>query len=352
MVATELFTDLIEAASLAPSADNMQAWAFRLRDGAIEVFLDPRRLLPTDVGGMFGWIGVGAAVENLVIAAARRGLAATVELSAAGGAAERAALVRLQPDRADDPLAGWLAERVTDRGPYDASPLGAALVADLGAAVRHLEAGVHWTSARVALARMAEMDASSTYIRLEHAPLRDELLGILRFTRGEVERTRHGLDFEALGMPRAVGLLARQLRRRPVAGAVSLFGVGHLVAKAFALRLRSAGALCLVTARRAGAAGYIEAGRAMERIWLTATASGLAVQPHGVLPQYLTKVEAEPETFLPHHACALQALRAPFDALFPGARAERPAILLRIGRSLGATPRRSVRLPPEQLIRW
>ena len=29
----------------------------------------------------------------------------------------------------------------------------------------------------------------------------------------------------------------------------------------------------------------------MERIWLAATAKGLPVQPHGVLPQYLTKLD-------------------------------------------------------------
>jgi len=146
------------------------------------------------------------------------------------------------------------------------------------------------------------MDANSTYIRLEHEPLRDELFEILRFARREVERTRYCLDFASLGVPSVLVLLARQLRHRSVNAAVSRLGLGRVIARQLASRLRTAGALCLVTARREGPAGYLEAGRAMERIWLAATARGLVVQPHGVLPQYLTKVEVEPETLLPRHA--------------------------------------------------
>ena len=62
-----------------------------------------------------------------------------------------------------------------------------------------LDAGVHWVSGR--RARPAGMDARSTYIRLEHPPLHDELFDILRFTRREVENTRFGLEFEASACP-------------------------------------------------------------------------------------------------------------------------------------------------------
>jgi nitroreductase len=352
MLTADLFMALVEAASRAPSPDNMQAWELGRQAGGVEVFLQRRRALPTDVNGMFGWIGIGAAVENLVIAAARKGFAAEVEYGPAEGTVERAAAVRLSPDAgADDPLADWLPARVTNRSPYEAFPLSPALVAELTEAARGLNAGVHWVTGRMSLERMAEMDANSTYIRLEHKPLHDELFEILRFTRQEVESMRYGLDFESLGVPFVLVLMARQLRHWSINKAVSRLGLGRLVARMLASRLRTAGALCLITARRPGPAGYIEAGRAMERIWLAATAKGLAVQPHGVLPQYLTKVEIEPETFLPRHADTIRDHREPFGALFPGARGERPAIVLRVGRPVGSPARRSVRLRPEQLIR-
>jgi nitroreductase len=348
MLPSARFQAIVEAAARAPSADNMQAWAFRRRADGIDVLLDRSRLLPTDAADMFGWIGVGAAVENATIAAAREGLAARVEPPAD---ADAPVVLRLSRDGADDPLAEVLPLRETNRAPYDDAPLPPALLDALAGAARGRDAGVHWIAGRAGLERVAEMDAGSTFIRLEHAPLRDELFDVLRYTREEVERTRFGLDFESLGVPPVFARIARRLRRSALVKVASRLGLGRVMARQMADRLRTAGALCLVTARRGGPAGYVEAGRAMERIWLAATAAGLAVQPHGVLPQYLTKVEVEPGSFLPRHAAILGALRGPFDALFPEARAERPAILLRVGRPTAAPARRSVRLPMERLVR-
>jgi nitroreductase len=118
-----------------------------------------------------------------------------------------------------------------------------------------------------------------------------------------------------------------------------------------AAKLRAAGAVCLVTARIAGPVGYVEAGRAMERLWLEATARGLAVQPHGVLPQYLTKLDVEPDGFTPHFAEVMRRHREPFAALFPCLPDERPAIVLRVGRAGSRPARHTVRLPLEQVIR-
>ena len=351
MLTDRIFAELVEAGARAPSADNMQGWEFARHDGAIAIHLARQRMLPTDVGKMFGWVGVGAAAENVVIAAARRGLTARVECRVHGQAVDQPVLVRLAPGGVDDPLADRIAERVTNRCAYDDAPLATPLLDQLAGSVRALDAGVHWATGRANLEQMAAMDASSTYIRLEHRPLHDELFDVLRFSRREVEQTRHGLDFASLGVPFVLVSMARLLRHWSINKLVSRLGLGHVVARLLASRLRTAGALCLITARRPGAAGYVEAGRAMERLWLAATARGLAVQPHGVLPQYLTKAAVEPATLLPRYVAAIDAQRAPFERLFPAAAGERPAIVLRVGRPLGTPAQRSVRLPLDQIVR-
>ena len=88
-------------------------------------------------------------------------------------------------------------------------------------------------------------------------------------------------------MPGGVVWLARLLRYRWAMTLVSSWD-RTAVARQLAARLRAAGAVCLVTAQRP--CRLVEAGRAMQRLWLHASARGLAVQPHGVLPQYLTKL--------------------------------------------------------------
>src|SRR5262245_34126354 len=61
---------MVEAAVLAPSPDNNQPWAFQIRENSeILLYHDVSRALPSDVGYMFSLIALGAALENLCIAA-------------------------------------------------------------------------------------------------------------------------------------------------------------------------------------------------------------------------------------------------------------------------------------------
>jgi nitroreductase len=352
MLTDQLFNELIKAASLAPSADNMQPWEFRKQEDTIEVFCAKSRVLPTDVIGMFAWVGVGAAIQNIVVAAADNGYEAVVEYgNQVGQENSPAAIIKLSPGLGNRQLADCIALRTTNRSPFDTSPLNPALIYKLTVSIQGLDAGVHWMTEASGFERMASMDANSTYIRLEHKPLHDELFNILRFTRKDVEATRFGLTFESLEVPPFAVFFARLLQYWSVNRMISNLGFGRLVAKQLSNKLRKAGALCLVTAHRRDPAAYMEAGRAMENLWLAATAEELSVQPYGVLPQYLTKVEIEPETFLPKYVRAIENHREPFFSLFPNAKNEYPAIVLRIGRAKKHSARSDIRLFPAQLIR-
>jgi nitroreductase len=116
------------------------------------------------------------------------------------------------------------------------------------------------------------------------------------------------------------------------------------------MKLLNAGALCLVTAKQQDPASYMEAGRAMEQLWLAATAAGLSTHPYGALPQYLTKAEVEPRTFLPRHLAVIRSHREPFYSLFPGAEKEFPAIVLRMGVQEKQSGRSDVRLRPDEIL--
>jgi hypothetical protein len=96
----------------------------------------------------------------------------------------------------------------------------------------------------------------------------------------------------------------------------------------------------------------MEAGRAMEQLWLTATAEGLSVQPYGVMPQYLTRLEIEPESFLPQHAEMMKHHHEKFISLFPDVNRGYPAIVLRIGNAEKQSARNDIRLRVDQIIRY
>ena len=351
MLTDKLYSELVKAASLAPSADNMQPWEFRKQDDKIEVFCAKQRMLPTDVLGMFTWVSVGAAIQNMVVAAAAKGFTVAVENMTLKNTENPAAILNINPGSKDGHLADCIALRTTNRSVYETLPLDPSLIFKLTQSINGLNAGVHWMTSASGLELMAEMDAHSSYIRLEHKPLHDELFNILRFTRKEIEITRYGLDFESLEVPPVAVVFARQLQYWSVNRAVSRLGIGRIVAKMLASRLRNAGALCLITANQRNTVAYIEAGRAMEQLWLAATAEGLSIHPYGVLPQYLTKLEVEPETFLPKHAAVIKSHCEPFFSLFPEAKNEYPAIVLRVGLAEKQSARSNIRLYPEQIIR-
>lgn len=351
MLTDKTFIELIRSASSAPSADNMQPWEFRKNGNAIEVFTADSRMLPTDVSGMFTWVSIGAAVQNIVIASAALGFGSEVDYRSPGDTGRPVAVIRLFPGIADGRLAGWIPLRTTNRSNYIAVQLEDSMASDLTRNINSLKAGIYWMTEPAGFRLMASMDANSSYIRLEHKPLHDELFDILRFSRRQIEETRFGLDYESLGVPAVTVFIARQLQHWSVNRIISKSGIGRLVANMLSSRLLKAGALCLVTAKQKDPAGYMEAGRAMEQLWLAATSKGLSIHPYGALPQYLTKAEVEPETFLPRHLDVIRSHREPFFSIFPGAGNEYPAIVLRIGKCEKRSPRSDIRLKSREIIR-
>lgn len=342
---------LITAGTLAPSPDNVQAWRFGRDGDAITVGLAAERAMATDVLDMFSWIGVGAAIENIVLAASAQGLRASVELhEPADAARDPVAVIRCSAGAEPDPLAAWIDARISNRKPFDRAPLEPEIVARLADATG-ASPSLCWVTALDARRRLAALDARAMFVRLSHAPLHAELFEVLRFEPREVEQLRYGLDVRTLEVPGPGLRIMRAYRNWSTARWFNALGIGAAITRDVASGVVKAGAVCLITTDRQSAVGYVTAGRTLQRLWLAATAEGLAASVYGALPQYQTKVAIEPATFLPEQAEMLRAQRAPFEALFRPPEGSFPAIALRIGRPSGQPSGRNVRLPVEAVLR-
>jgi hypothetical protein len=111
---------LVAAATLAPNPHNSQPWLFRVgpgRPGRIDLFADASR----NIGAIDPFkrekcVGLGAALENLVVAAAATGYRATVTLMPEGAHADHAARIELSPgSKRNTLLAAQIAKRHTNR---------------------------------------------------------------------------------------------------------------------------------------------------------------------------------------------------------------------------------------------
>ncbi|HLP73371.1 MAG TPA: hypothetical protein VK155_10745 [Bacteroidales bacterium] len=351
LLTDKLFMELIKSASLAPSADNMQPWEFSRKSDSIEVFASKKRMMPTDVSDMFTWVSIGAAMQNIVLTLARNRYRSDIKYPSHEKPDQPVAIITVSQGYADGRLAEWIPARSTNRSNYENTPPGDDMISYLTRSIEGLEAGIYWVTDPGKFRMVASLDARSSFIRLEHKPTHDELFNVLRFSRKQMLDTRYGLDYESLGVPAVAVFIARQLQHWSVNRLVSKSGIGRLVAKMLSMKLVRAGGLCLITAKQRDPEGYMKAGRAMEQLWLAASSEGLSIHPYGALPQYLTKAELEPGTFLPSHLAIIKRHRDPFYSIFPGAEKEYPAIVLRAGLAGKASARSDVRLRSEEIVR-
>lgn len=298
MILTDhLYNSFIKAASLAPSADNMQPWEFYRKDNSIQVYYAKKRALPTDAWDMFGWMSVGAAIQNIVIAAKAHGLSTFVDYNNSGMSNLFAANLMFADCTPDSTLAECIQNRITNRHPFKTSKLCNKTIKELNKAVGEFDVHIHWTIEESDFLQISKLDAKTSYIRLDHKPLHDELFSILRFTRKEMNQQRYGLTFESLEVPPIAAIFARYLQYWLINEFVSKLGLGKWVAKRLSVKLCKTGALCLLSVSKPEKVHYIQAGRALENLWLTATKVGLSIQPYGGLSQFLTKKDTDPSFF-------------------------------------------------------
>jgi hypothetical protein len=204
--------DLVRAAILAPSPDNNQPWRFVSRQGRLEVHLDARQALPSDVNAMCDLTGLGAAVENACIAARAVGCELDVQCGkhdapeATGNANVAAATMTVTPGGTADPLMPYLTMRCTCRRGFSTRPVEKATLDRLTESARRFrQIQIDWIVDRPRIRSFARLIAASDLLRFQYEPFHNEIYRQLRFSPEEAERTRDGLDLRALELPPGTG---------------------------------------------------------------------------------------------------------------------------------------------------
>jgi hypothetical protein len=339
------FEQLVEAASAAPSADNMQPWKFQFTEDHIRVFYERARALPTDTLDMFGYISIGAAIQNMVIKAESLGFVTKITYLSSEETRDTFAKLEFESENTSNELASFIPLRKTNRSPFNITQKIDPYSLDiLRESISKFDISFQFTCNKEHFSKIANLDAHSSYIRLEYRPFHDELFEILRFSKTENEKFRYGLTFESLEVPRFAVSFARFLKFHAFNDLVSKLGFGKLVAYSLSKKIKKAGCLCLISCDFQNSQSYIEAGRALEQFWLSCTKLGISVQPYGVLPQYLTKLKVEPFFFKEKYIEILHGHQTQISEIFSDFKIKSPAILLRLGYTEQESTRCSIRL--------
>ncbi|MDI6100903.1 nitroreductase [Actinoplanes sp. NEAU-A12] len=247
----------------APSMYNSQPWAFRLRDGAVEVLADPHRQLR--LAGNGGWaarLALGAATLNARLALASAGTPAEVTLLP--DSAEPEVIARLTPARNRPPtyteqdLYAAIGRRHSNRQPFWPDPVPADVRVRLIEAARAEGAWLDLLVGMTALTGFSEIAHSADRVLRRDTRYQGELI-----TWTDTDSRTEGIPVAASatvtepqdlipqrgfgGRRRAPG---RDYEAEPLIGVLGTAGDRRL--------------------------DHVMAGQALQRVLLTATGAGLA----------------------------------------------------------------------------
>jgi hypothetical protein len=310
---------LVRAAVLAASPHNTQPWRFRVGLQHIELFADSQRQL----GAMDPLLrerdmALGCALENLVVAAPANAFAAQVRVRPDPAQPALAARIDLAPGpHAVSPLYDSIPLRHTNRGPYDARPLSAYTIQAFSVPHPDLpDVRVVWfvSEARRILGDLTVRATEAIVADPEQSAASARWF---RFSRADVERHRDGLALDAQGLSPGLRALAKVMPPPSRARADE-----YWVSATRDTHVRTAAAFGIVAARNAAdPTQRINGGRLWQRLHLSATLQGIALQP---LNQVIERIDRD--TSLGRRSPFAEGLRVVF-----GARGGQPLLMFRAG---------------------
>jgi nitroreductase len=284
----ELVRYLVEHAVLAPSGGNSQPWHFYWSDDTLWVTLDrDRGQNLADPKDRAVRLALGAAVENIVIAAAARDLIAAVEPFPIPDAPDVVAAITVGPDTnargTGNPKQTALLRAVLRRRTHRRPGVRAALTSDEAAALTSAGA-MH--GARLDLCiRPDEMDeigrilGACDRIRFLNPHLHRELIGELRLDRAGAEHRRDGITVSSLVLPPGPEAAMELITRPDVVARLRHVGGGARLEEVSRDAAAGASAIGLLSLGEDTPEAWLAGGRAMQRTWLRAELLDLGLHP-------------------------------------------------------------------------
>ena len=312
---------LINAGIQAPSGDNAQPWTFSASENTLYVHIDPDRDRSFfNVDQIASIISAGAVVENIRIAASTLGLETIIHAFPEPDRPTCAATLQFQTtDIAEDPLVDVLWKRCTNRKLYERAALSPVMAEALEAALSSFpNARLHWVLGPQKLQKLARLVSQVDRIRSEDRRLHEHLHRMIRFTEAEAQATRDGFPLKNLEAGLTGELFLRLTHPWAMMNTLNRLGMARLVAAHAARAIHHAAAGALLTVSGSGLVDFFEGGRALQRVWLTATALGLAFQPMAAVSLFWTRYQRYGlDPFLPRHHTLLQRVFGEYQELFP-----------------------------------
>lgn len=344
-MARRLVSDAIQA----PSGGNCQPWRWLANRSQLYLFHDRARSeTPFDPDCLGGLLGLGAATENLILSAHTAGLHVVCDLFPNQMSPELVARFRFICN--SHPLAerSWHNElhsvidaRRTNRKLCARCPLKTGDLEALTLAVRSVpDADICWLLRDEEIDECGRLLGTGDRLLFLTRSFNHFLVNEIRWTQQEAANSRDGICLESLELSPADQAGFQLCRDWPALDLVRRIGGGHNLEKASCKALAGASAVGLITMTSKSPAAYFWGGRAMERMWLTATQRQLALHPMTALVYMLSRIRDGGGSDLDMDTQkALLELNPRFQRLFPVSDSRAEVFLFRLSYAEETTQR-------------
>jgi hypothetical protein len=280
---------LIRAAVLATNPHNTQPWRFRVSPSALDLYADPTR----NIGAMDPFrreqqIGLGCALENLLVAAQARGYDPRLTMSPDSANPELIAHVDLGSGmETNRDLYEAIPKRHTHRAPFDTSRTPSqAVLSELSHAVADLpEVGIVWITGTTLKSQVGQLIVEGAQAIAADRQQSVDSFKWWRDSWSDIQQFKDGMTIDAAGLSPVVTALGKILppqRREQNDQAWIQQTRDNYV--------RTAGAFGIVVARNASTKlQRIDGGRLYQRLHLTAVNRGLAMQPLNTITERIDR---------------------------------------------------------------
>ena len=267
----------VAAAILAANPHNTQPWMFHVTADSVQLFADPMRRTGTlDSFDREFHIGLGCALENLVLAATARGFQPTVTLLPDDSDPTHVATVSLADGSTEtSTLHDAIGARHSNRGPYTAVAVPGDVLDSLDSVSAGLEGvSVRWFTTPGDRAMLGALIIDATQSIVDDERQSKDSFAWFRNNRDDIDSHMDGLTLDAQGLSPLVLAAAKILPATSRAA-----GDRFWLDQTRTVHTATAAAYGIITvADPADVRQQLIGGRLLQRIHLAATVHGLGLQ--------------------------------------------------------------------------
>lgn len=281
-VAKEDIINIIKAGIFAPSGDNCQPWEIYFDGG--KLYLKNIKSKDTslyNVKNIASYIAFGAMIENMIITARRLGYEISTTLFPEGeNSSIVATLSFIKGQPVFDPLLNFIDKRCVNRKKYKSMQLETHARESLKkTAAQFKGAELFLIEDEEEKKKLAELLSVNDRILFENKNLHDFLFEHLRWTKKETGKSRDGMSIESLELGFLQSRIFKFLSSWNLVRFLNFLGFSRIVPAQSYKLCTSSSALCVLLMQRLNSESFVDGGRVLQRIWLTAASLGLSLHP-------------------------------------------------------------------------